>query len=704
MSLVPLLVACAFDLGPHVVPKDPDLLPPGAKARLGSARYVVPNAWNAPPVLSPDGKLVAVFVYSGFRVSHINVYDAETRRLLRTLRLKIRYDLHWIRFVSATRILAGDSMNHGTPLQTFDTETGRCEVILNDPKSPAALCASDDARVLVDYDYTIWRTNPLRKAHTIRPVHLEQQDTQNEPKLSANGATLLITTRARTGTGDEYLALQLWDTATGKEYPLVALDDVRSVWAVELSPDGKQLAVLTNWRLQLFDTATGKVRAQFPVEGEKGAWVGFDHTGGRVFVASPARVIVFAAETGKCVGAFRVPPALVPSGVAPRQVGITADGKVRVFGDLYSGRGVWDAATGRAFGNSLGHGQRVTALSFSPDGSLLTSVSEDWERITEDTIGGASLTWDLSKRTPLDPQPRGLPCDPDREGTWFAWRSHDNSRALLNRSSTVLLGLDDRAPARVELPPTFGVIREVGGAAFSPDGRNLLGYHCNQETEKIEGVALYDTATGKAKFTIPVKNLSIVGLSFNADGSFLVLRVNTGHGDKPKHELLCIDTRSGEVLNRRVVPEAYEQVLALADDSTVLRLCQFSNRNRSEIVAVDASTGKTLRSWSSKEMLWSDGNLEPNLATVSHDRALLACATNSPRPGFWHFYQTTIRVLDTDTLTERAAFSWPWEVHEKFGPGVCPTAFAFSRDNRTLAVGLSNGTILLYDVPPAKKK
>ena len=129
MPTTALLVVIAFvvnQLATNPPQIDLDALPPGAVARLGDARY---DGWV---YLSPDGKTVAVLPHysiRGFDHPFINLHDAETGKLLRTLHVPPGDQGHvqsLAVFLSPKRLVGAGFWPPSFGVYLWDTETGRC--------------------------------------------------------------------------------------------------------------------------------------------------------------------------------------------------------------------------------------------------------------------------------------------------------------------------------------------------------------------------------------------------------------------------------------------------------------------------------------------------------------------------------------------------------------------------------------------------
>ena len=212
-----------------------------------------------------------------------------------------------------------------------------------------------------------------------------------------NDGKKLITVWHRDG------VVRLWDFETGKQersfqaVPDAEKNQFRQVRHTALSPDGKTLAVayhplpdplLIPGRLpplgggrgrprpvRLWDVATGKQRHELKSAHGDMAF----SPNGRLFVT--ASRIVWETATGKRVAAL-------PDGPYIRALAFSRDGRylaTAVSGDVIK---VWDVATWTKRKEFKGHRDRLTALTFTPGGQLLSGSADT-------TV----LAWDLGRQS-----------------------------------------------------------------------------------------------------------------------------------------------------------------------------------------------------------------------------------------------------------------------------------------------------------------
>jgi WD40 repeat protein len=687
---------------------DLDKLPPGAKARLGSTRYDTGRSL-APSTLclSPDGKRVAVQPDGSRGVDRcINIHDAETGKQLRTLRMPEGAWAGTIRFATPSKVIATYEYN-AYQLHVFDAETGRCETVLAGLEASGTWSylahVSDDAQTVIEFngvkagdqnhiEYVVWQTKPLKKLQVIRPVHrINDNPWRAWSKLSRNGSTLLTGGHNATKGSTDYEFVQVWDTKTGKERKRIEVEDGRDLWRLAINPDGSRLAVATKGAVKAFDTHSGKLAFTIATETEPDNEVEFDHFGTRLLLYRSRTVTVFSAKDGKRLQEYKLPWSRDPEHQRSHPVEFTATGQAR----LVDSPNVWNLETGKRQGECGGHGYSIQTLRFSPDGKQLTSIDNIWP-------GGGELIWDLSKRSALETTPRYLKIRGTLNFEWWgAWRTPDGNALLAwdtgrdaNRESFV--AYDARTGGRlyhIDFPDWFRNW-ERRSVTFSPDGKTFL--HTGSSVPITGDFPVYETAGGKIAYRVKFKEVDGVLASFSADNSHLALLTSSTKAKITQHQLILVDTKTGKEVRRQTVPEGIKQFWLLSDTRTALALGEDEN-HLMVLRTWDTQTGKVLRSWMGKQFLWELG---AEGVVLSDDRKLMGCGM-CPVNG----HGLDVRVIETETFVEQAAFIWPLGRRPTVGtyPG-SPTTLRFSPDNRTLAVGVNDGTIVLYDIPPQAKK
>ncbi|WP_261562141.1 nSTAND1 domain-containing NTPase [Frankia tisae] len=207
-------------------------------------------------------------------------------------------------------------------------------------------------------------------------------------------------------------------------------------------------AAFTVWRLPEGTPVAFRGSFRGPVVGAAG-------TSRDIVIATPSTVGVFDLETGRLRRTS-------PAGGQVASMATTARGDRLALGYEDHTIGLWDVGSGRSVGRLAGgHSLRVSALTFSPDGTTLASGSDD----------SAVLLWDVRHRTITT----RLLAHSDQILS-LAFRADGRRLASTGEDHTVILwNIDEKTPLnaglRFSLDPGAG---EVSTAiSFRPDGARV---------------------------------------------------------------------------------------------------------------------------------------------------------------------------------------------------------------------------------------
>jgi WD40 repeat protein len=242
------------------------------------------------------------------------------------------------------------------------------------------------------------------------------------------------------------------------------------------SPDGRRI-VTADGRGRTWDATTGKLLITLP---------GDDEVRQAVFSPDGRRLVTFGEHANH---------GGMPRGEIREEDG-TGHRVVRSYGPLDEAR-VWDVETGKALAVLRGHGGRITAAAFSPDGRCIVTTSQD------ETVS----VWDAATA-------KELLVHEESTGAVLAV-------ALSPDGKTLLSGAEDRT-ARLWDVESGQTLRRLKGhpgpvrlVAFSPDGKTLL-------TAGAGSVRLWDTKTGKAVAAYGEPGMEVFSAGFSRDGGQLL--------------------------------------------------------------------------------------------------------------------------------------------------------------------------------------
>jgi uncharacterized protein (TIGR03067 family) len=473
--------------------------------------------------------------------------------------------------------------------------------------------------------------------------------------------------------------VKLWDLSTHE--PRATFEPTKNVGVRSLAirSDGQLLAVgLSDHTVKLFDPITAEEAERVGPE-QPGAEVAFTkvgdtlamgHVGGtiRLWHVPPQPI----SKPGPPVPAMAVPaPAvrfpqelgnLFAGGKGDmRRVAISHDEKAVATGFGDGSVMVWNAATRKAT-TLEGHKLPVTSVAFTPDGKkLLTGAGN------AGGVGGEVKLWDLATGKPLS-------VSEGHEGAVYAVAVSPDGKTLAAGFENGIELWDAENRERRPLPPMFPGVR-INSITFAPDSQTIAA------AGKPAIVYLWDPLTGKEKGTLKGHTGEIESIHFHPDGLTLA---SGGHDGKVK----LWDLRTHEA----------RSTLQATRDNWV---CSVAFRGDGKVLAVGL-TNQTVKLF------------DP--ATTKEPKDLL----HPDDPGAEVAFPLGGEVLVTG---HKAGMIRLWEVPPPFVPKAKPPqgvrlavepkakfdagkrdllCVALSKDEKTLAAGFEDGSVMVWDVAAGK--
>jgi WD40 repeat protein/serine/threonine protein kinase len=357
-------------------------------------------------------------------------------------------------------------------------------------------------------------------------------------------------------TGHENGTAKIWDSGSGKELLSFEGHTTLVLW-ICFSPDGKRLATASvDGMVKIWDVTSGD--ELFTLAGHRSAVMGLVFTGDGNYLISGSfdgTTKVWDLTPTKELFTLDLHQDRVYS------IDFNSDGTRFASGSFDGTAIIWDVTTGQEeiILGRRGDSDRIRAVAFSPDGMRLATSSADGTTTIWDTTSGQELLV-LSGHAPGQTGETrfngviGVSFSPD--GKLLATASDDLTAKIWDATSgEVIFTLRGHGHAPTSVPPFDGVIQvsfspdgkqlaTAGGdgtvkiwnvtlgvevltweahpgsvvidLAFSPDGKRLI-------TGSFDGTSkLWDSETGQALLTLSGHTSGVYGVAFTPDGEHLV--------------------------------------------------------------------------------------------------------------------------------------------------------------------------------------
>jgi WD40 repeat protein len=675
-----------------------DPLPPRVVARLGTARLRHNSGRSdiTGVVFSPDSRFLAS---AGWSCVHL--WDSGTGKKLRTFTGPAVGFISGLAFSADGRLLAVGAYlgvgkkDESNALLVWNVATGKpVGTFRGNRVELQAVFFRDHGRTLVSVGsdgnvrwWDIAAGKPVRELDLVSRWRDPKGDVRfshlHAAALAPHGENLASEVewvRANEKDKDEpirWRSISVWDLSKGKE-----------TWRLEkpkgqgccpaYSPGGKRLAF--SWTAEgpaVYDAVTGKRRTRLVMPVPKTATDGadcdfesslaFSSDGTKIAVGTQGfGVQVFDSRTGKRLRKFY--PLLAPhqiNGAGAIRVALSPDGR-RVAMSWGQQIFLWDSATGREIPPMAGHCQQVVSLRFARDSWFLTSSARVGSGEVHEDIRWDTRSWKRVSRSEVRLS-HGRLCYSDDHRLFV--RQTEGGRLFVCERATGKTVCKLQATTEGDSSPRL---------TFSPNNRLLL---LAKPGKAVLGILesekrwLLDAVTGKLLCEMPE---SPAGSSFafspdNKAVAWFEKDASVQVADTTGKRRWCLFDRPRE----RHFDRTWYQALTFSPDSRYLASWNYHDE---DVYVWDLATGKQHRRLSSKS--WNRDYYHRLRLSYSPDgRALAVWGTHCP--------ERHVEVWELATGRRRRRIArHPEPVN----------AAAFSPDNRLLATGGKDHTVLVWDV------
>jgi len=630
-----------------------DPLPPGALARMGTARLREWSSSGRSAIFSPDGKLL---------VSS----DGETARLWSTTtgklaaRIRLESGFGQPAFWPDGKSLALPS---GKVITLWDPNTGRK---LGDfpakgslPYVASVLAFSADGKILAvgshKGEVTLWNTVTAAQVAVL----------DSKPAASNGIYHLRLTPDGRTlvymGRDQEFKeCIWHWDLATRTMLKQVEMP--RRGGTVQLSDDGQTLAGPAGGGIvHVWDATTGKERLVLQGELSRATYgVGFTHDGKMLATtwaepgAEQATFSFWDAATGKVLRRFPIPRS------AMYGIHFSPDGRLVVAQGQSPIVQIFDTATGKRLLDGEGHEDSITNLAFTPEGRSLVSSDHRTLRVWDAATGKPQkLMTDAPRQPPVDAQ----------RGSWagavFALLL--SGRVLLSGGTDGLLSLQEldsgKVLRRLILDGKPEQLRDRGRQvyrlALAADGRSVA--------------AISNTGGPNSNAMIDVWDLE--------SGRNLVHRP-----DPVQRSLTAFSPDAKTVLG-------HQQVFSAADVADPQAKAGTRKVEATQVVLEEVATGRTLLTIAQPDNVSSIRGFAPDGQTF-----LTTTFSVAGQPSQQRLDRSSLHLWELATGKERLRIAGT-----KSGYEFSYTTVAFAPGSRILATAREDKTIQLWDLATGRE-
>jgi WD40 repeat protein len=430
-----------------------DPLPPGAVARLGTVRFrLKERSFRGDLAFLPDNKTI---LNSDWKT--LQFWDAASGRLLRELPTEPAWVDH-LRLAPDGRHLAFVAFGNKVARQVriLDVATGKLVCGFNRPEGVSLMAFAPDGKLLFSVSETgIFRIEDVASGEERVQIKLPPAKEVGRKDLEPRGRAIAPDGKILAFTSGFDLYVWKW----ADEEPRV-LHRMEHVFGVAFSPDGKQLAALYGHpaRVRVWDIATGKLVQERELAGAKleGAGRLLFTPNGKMLLADlydgrgHHRVEILDAKSLRGVGSLqldRVDAMTVSSD--SRRLALATGPAVRI----------WDLTTLKEVTpNNQAHTGAVTCVRVSPNGLVVTAGEDRTVRLWDGARGEHRGVYRFDDAV--------VDVAFSRDGAQFATSGRDDTVRLFAADSG----------AEILRLRGHGRSGENRALLFLPDGRSLLSW------------------------------------------------------------------------------------------------------------------------------------------------------------------------------------------------------------------------------------
>jgi WD40 repeat protein len=390
------------------------------------------------------------------------------------------------------------SGNPFEPIHLWDAQTGKVVRCLEQQQAGMALKFSADSKLLasgsMDGKVRVWQVETGKE----RPALTGYRGWVNCIAFAPDSKTLALA-------GADAQVIHRWDVATAKAHRPAA-GHHGQIYTLDFAPAGDLLATGggdwhdTDQVIYLWDAATGKHVRRLEGHTGKVYCVRFSPDGKKLVSGSEREEIfrVWDTATGKELSRFQRKTNEDGQTLEARvsAVAWSPDGTLLISAHDQGSLLLWDVASGKQIRTFKGHEGIVQSLAFSPDGKWLLSGGIDrtvrlWDVETAEECGHFGDATDSVKCVAFAPDGRSLAASiGDYEGAVYLW-DFKTSRQI----------------AKLAAPK--GRVYQI---AFSPDSKLLAG------TGGDNALVVWEVATRQERCRFPGHSSGGLALAFAPDG------------------------------------------------------------------------------------------------------------------------------------------------------------------------------------------